>query len=194
MTMQEIKELNLGLRTYRKFQQEPISEELLRDLMDCVRIAATGMNAQELRFTVVTSPEKLAAMQELVRFAGSLPPELGQPKVGEKPVAFVIIRKTAKPTPVGDIDVGIAADRLITLAWTQGIGSTLMHAINRPKIAELLELPEDETIGLAVALGKPAVKSTICEVPEDGSLKYFLDEELNYHVPKLPFDELVEFV
>ena len=52
------------------------------------------------------------------------------------------------------------------------------------KVKEILSIPETWIPRLALALGYPSHKSTIVELPEDGSVKYYLDEERQYYVPK----------
>ena len=189
--MDSMKEFFYGLRTYRRFKQDKISDEVLTFVIDSARIASSGMNLQPLRYVVVRSAEKVAAMQPLVKFAAALPPELGTPKVGEQPVAFIVMTKNEKTA--SDIDAGIAADRIVTALWSQGIGSTIMGNVNRKEIATLLNIPNPETIALVFAIGKPDVESTVVELPSDGSVKYYLDEKKNYFVPKLDLKNICRF-
>ena len=76
-------ELYEGCRTYRRFKQEPISEEVLRAIISNASKASCSRNSQVLRYAVVSSPEKVAEMQPLAKWAGALPPEIGTPKEGE---------------------------------------------------------------------------------------------------------------
>ena len=52
------------------------------------------------------------------------------------------------------------------------------------KVKEILSIPETWNPKLALALGYPSHKSSLVELPEDGSIKYYLDEERQYYVPK----------
>ena len=72
-----------GLRSYRKFQQKKIPEEILHGIIECVRLAPSGSNRQKLRFVVVESDEKLKELQPLVNYAAVLPKEVGTPKENE---------------------------------------------------------------------------------------------------------------
>ena len=45
---------------------------------------------------------------------------------------------------------------------------------------------------LAIAIGKPAHTSTLVE-GKASDLSYYIDEERNYYVPKLPLDEVLSF-
>lgn len=64
----------------------------------------------------------------------------------------------------------------------------------RINLWSLLSVPEEETIRLVVAFGKPGHKSTIVGPRENGGLKYYLDEARNYYVSKRSFEEIVRFV
>ena len=180
-------------RTYRRFEQKPVEPELLRTLADVARKRSCGRNGQCLRFTVVESPANVKAMQPLLRWAAALPKEIGTPKEGEQPVAFVVVSlpKDANPT-ISSIDVGIALDAMAITAWQQGVGSASLAAVDRPKIAALLDIPEEREVATVLALGYPSHQSTL--VPgEEGKLAYYEDEARDYYVPKLPLENVAEF-
>ena len=189
-----IPELTVGCRPYRRFTQKPIPAELLTACLENARLSSTGANAQTLRFICVQSPEMVAKMQPLVKWAAALPPEIGTPKPEERPTAFIVIVKKAGSGAFADVDVGIAAHAIVMTAWEGGVGSCMMGAINRPEIARLLGVDEADTVHLAIALGYPGCTSTIVPVPESGLLKYYVDADRNYYVPKKSFDELVKIV
>lgn len=180
-------------RTYRRFEQKPVEPELLRTLADVARKRSCGRNGQCLRFTVVESPANVKAMQPLLRWAAVLPKEIGTPKEGEQPVAFVVVSrpKDANLT-ISSIDVGIALDAMAITAWQQGVGSAILAAVDRPKIAALLDIPEEREVVTVLALGYPSHQSTL--VPgEEGKLAYYVDEARDYYVPKLPLEKVAEF-
>jgi len=183
-------ELYRGCRTYRRFTQERVPQEVLQEMKTNVRMASCGRNAQVLRYTFVSSVEMVEKMQPLVKWAGSLPPELGYPKEGEKPKAFVVISAVAEASVLNSIDVGLAADTLVTTAWAHGVGSCMIISANMPAVKELLQLPEEETPRLVIALGYPSHKSTIVDVSVGDSITYYLDENKDYYVPKYRVEEI----
>ena len=67
-------------RTYRRFEQKPISEDILQDILTAARYASSAANKQPLTYVVVQSPEKVKEVFKLTKWAGYLPAELGQPK------------------------------------------------------------------------------------------------------------------
>lgn len=188
--MTDFHTLCLGCRTYRRFTQKPIAPQILDELMDNVRIANSAMNGQVLRYVLVKDPALVAAMQPMIHWAGALPPEQGTPKKDEQPTAFILLCKEGRGNPWSDIDVGIAARTITLNAYAYGIGSAMLGAVEFPKMKELLSLPETWNPRLLIALGYPGCESHIVDVKEDGSLKYYLDENRNYCVPKLALDKI----
>ena len=88
------------------------------------------------------------------------------------------------------MDVGLALGSLTAAAWTHGVGSCIMGAIDRPALTELLALPEGLRLCYMVALGYPAHKSHVVTM-QDNSVKYYLDENRDYCVPKRSMDEVL---
>ena len=58
--------------------------------MENARVANSAMNGQVLRYVLVKSQETVKKLQPYFHFAAALPKELGQPKEGEQPTAFII--------------------------------------------------------------------------------------------------------
>ena len=55
-----LSELCIGCRTYRRFTQKAIPEDVLRACLENARLSSTGANAQTLRLLCVKSPEMVA--------------------------------------------------------------------------------------------------------------------------------------
>ena len=189
----DLHELYVGCRTYRRFTQEQVPESVIREALENARIASCGKNAQTLRYLAVTSTAAVRDLQGLVKWAAALPPEIGTPKEGEQPTAFILVIKTPESGAFSDVDVGIAVNTIVTSCWSRGVGSCLMGAINIPKIKERFQIAEEDTLRLAIALGYPAHSSTIVPLPADGSIHYYVDEKRDYYVPKRAFDDIVKF-
>lgn len=177
-------------RTYRRFEQRPVAPEILTEAVDAARIASCGNNRQTLKYMIVQSPDVVAAVQPLVHWAASLPPELGCPKPGEQPVAFIAVLQDERLPGCSDTDAGLAMGSLTAAAWAHGVGSCLMGSIDRPALTELLGLPEGVTLRYMVALGYPSHKSHLVAAT-DGNTKYYLDDARDYCVPKRPLEEVL---
>lgn len=177
-------------RTYRRFAQRAVPHEILTEAVDAARMASCGANRQTVRYIVVESADAVAAVQPLVHWAAYLPPEQGTPKADELPTAFIAVLQDDNLPGASDVDVGLALGSLTAAAWAHGVGSCIMGAIDRPALKELLALPEGVRLCYMVALGYPTHKSHLVEM-QDGSVKYYLDADRNYCVPKRGMDEVL---
>ena len=177
-------------RTYRRFAQRAVPHEILTEAVDAARMASCGANRQTVRYIVVESADAVAAVQPLVHWAAYLPPEQGTPKADELPTAFIAVLQDDNLPGASDVDVGLALGSLTAAAWAHGVGSCIMGAIDRPALKELLALPEGVRLCYMVALGYPTHESHLVEM-QDGSVKYYLDADRNYGVPKRGMDEVL---
>lgn len=177
-------------RTYRRFALRAVPHEILTEAVDAARMASCGANRQTVRYIVVESADAVAAVQPLVHWAAYLPPEQGTPKADELPTAFIAVLQDDNLPGASDVDVGLALGSLTAAAWAHGVGSCIMGAIDRPALKELLALPEGVRLCYMVALGYPTHESHLVEM-QDGSVKYYLDADRNYCVPKRGMDEVL---
>ena len=190
----DIMELLADRRTYRRFLQKPVPAGVVADMVEAVRLSSCGANRQAIRLVVVQSPAMVAKVQPLVKWAAYLPPEQGVPKPGEQPVLFVAVIQDASIPGDKDTDAGIALANLTLAAWAKGVGSCIMGAIDRPRLAELLGLSENEKLHSMVALGYPAHASRVVPLTEATGVKYYLDENRDYCVPKRAAAGIARFV
>ena len=179
-----------GRRTYRRFEQRPVAPEILTEAVDAARIASCGANRQTVRYIIVESADAVAAVQPLVHWAAYLPPEQGAPKPDELPTAFIAILQDDNLPGASDVDVGLALGSLTAAAWAHGVGSCIMGAINRPALTELLALPEGVRLCYMVALGYPTHESHLVSM-QDGDVKYYLDVNRDFCVPKRGMEEVL---
>ena len=185
-----VMELLTTRRTYRRFAQKAVPQDVVDDIVQAVRLSSCGANRQAVRLVLVQSPEMVAKVQPLVKWAGYLPPEQGTPKADELPTFYAaVVQDTAIP---GDLatDTGIALANMTLAAWDKGVGSCIMGAIDRPALTRLLALPDGVRLCYMVALGYPTHASKLVEM-QDGSVKYYLDENRGYCVPKRSMDEVL---
>lgn len=60
----------------------------------------------------------------------------------------------------------------------------MMLNYNVAKVNEILELPEEQSALMIIALGYPSHTSEAVEMDENGSTAYTCDEQYHYRVPK----------
>ena len=147
-----------------------------------------------MRLVIVSKPEDVAKVQPLVKWAAYLPPEQGPPKADELPTLYVaVVQDTSIP---GDLatDTGIALANITLAAWAKGVGSCIMGAINKPALSELLGIAAPDKLAFMVALGCPTHAARVVPMTEKTGIKYYLDENGDYCVPKRSVEELARSV
>ena len=192
--MMDLMELLRGRRTYRRFAQKAVPQAAIDDMIEAVRLSSTARNAQPIRLLVVDKPDDVAAVNGLVKWAGALPPELGTPKPGEQPTLFLAVLQDTSLGGEQNTDAGIALANLTLAAWSHGIGSCIMGAIDRPRLREMFALPDALALHTMVALGYPAHRSAVVPMDEGGSTKYYLDEARDYYVPKRSASDIARYL
>lgn len=176
-------------RTIRRFLQKRIPFDDLKDLVDAARLAPSGGNLQQWEFMIIDDPELLEQIFSTLAWAAYLGLE-GKPKEGEKPVAYIIVLTKAKTeSPVLHADFGAAIENILLAAVDKGIGSCWIGSVQRGKLAQILNLPQTYSIQYVIALGYPAEQAIIED--EQGSLKYWRDENGIHHVPKRKIDDVL---
>ena len=100
-----------------------------------------------------------------------------------------MVQDTAIP---GDLatDTGIALANMTLAAWDKGVGSCIMGAINKPALTALLGIKEPQKLAFMVAFGYPTHKASIVPMTEQTGVKYYLDENRDYCVPKRSAEEI----
>ena len=181
-------------RTYRRFAQRPVPRDVVEDIVEALRLSSCGANRQAVRLVLVQSPEMVAKVQPLVKWAAYLPPEQGTPKADELPTLYVaVVQDTSIP---GDLatDTGIALANMTLAAWAKGVGSCIMGAINKPALTKLLGITEPEKLAFMIAFGYPTHSSAVVPMTPDTGVKYYLDDQRNYCVPKRSAEEIARIL
>ena len=184
--MDNLMDLLKSRRTYRRFLQKEIPQETIDEILLAARLASSAANKQPLSYIVINGAEKVAAVFEHTRWAGALPPELGVPKEGE--------RQNTDINPNCDTDAGLAISNMTLAAWNRGVGSCIIGACNKVKLSEMFGLSEKQKLHTVIAFGYPSHASSVVDLDEAGDIKYYLDENLDYMVPKRALKEVVSYL
>ena len=180
-------------RSYRRFRQRKVDSRIIDEMFLAVTYASSAANRQPLSYIVVQDEEKLKAIFPLIHWARYLPPELGTPKEGEEPVLFVAVVQNMDISKECDVDVGLAISNMTLVAWQHGVGSCIIGAFDRVRLTEMLPLAANQVLHTMVAFGYPSHKSRLVEVKE-GNIKYNLDENRDYIVPKRSREDIVRYL
>jgi nitroreductase len=186
-----IRDLILRNRSYRRFyQNEEVGEDVLRELVDLARLSASGANRQPLKYLLSTDGQQNAAIFGCLAWAGYLKDWAG-PAEGERPAAYVVILGDTEIRDSFGIDPGIAAQSMLLGATEKGLGGCILASVQRDRLRQILSVDPRYEILYVLALGKPRELVVIEPLPQDGSIRYWRDEQGVHHVPKRSLDEVV---
>ncbi len=192
--MNELMGLLEGRRTYRRFEQKEISREILEEILQAARLASSAANRQPLSYIVVRDREKVEQVFAHTRWAGALPPEVGQPREGEKPVLFIGVVENLDINQDCDTDAGLAISNMTLAAWNHGVGSCMIGACNKVALSELFGLTDRQKLHTVVAFGYPSHVSHLVDMEDPDAFKYYLDEKKDYVVPKRKLEDVVRYL
>lgn len=185
-----LRELLLKNRSYRRFyQDEKISTETLREIVENVRFTPSAANKQPLKFVLVTDVSMNEQIFSHLKWAGYLSDWDG-PEQGERPSAYMVLLGNRKTSPNIDADYGIAMQTVLLSAVEKGYGGCLIGSYDKEKVRRLLDIPEELELSVVIALGKPKEK-VVVEPVKDDDIKYRRDEHQVHHVPKRSTEELI---
>jgi nitroreductase len=186
-----IEELITGNRSYRRFyENEAVSLDTLKWLVNLARLSASGANLQPLKYILSNEPAKNADIFSCLAWAGYLKDWPG-PAEGERPAAYIVILGDKEIAQNFGCDHGIAAQSILLGAREKGLGGCMVGSIQRDRLRELLKISEKLEILLAIALGRPKERVVLEETPPGGSIKYWRDAEEVHHVPKRRLEDLI---
>jgi nitroreductase len=175
-------------RSIRRFKQNPISEEILKKMVDTARFAPSAANLQPLEFIIVNNPKTCSKIFNTLSWAGYIKPAW-KPSPDEKPTAYIIILVKNKENLWYQRDSSFAGSNIVHYAESNNIGSCILCKIDKKKIREILNIPEEVIIDSVIALGYKSEKSVTEELRD--SIKYYRDEKQIMHVPKRKLEDIL---
>ncbi|MBW1809299.1 MAG: nitroreductase family protein [Deltaproteobacteria bacterium] len=178
-------------RSVRKFNQAAaVSIDTLRSLVDLARLSPSSANRQTLKFFLSAEQKRNQLIFSQLAWAGYLPDWKG-PLEGERPAAYILMLNDEELGPLKEVDAGIALQSMLLGANYAGLGSCILGSIDRVKLQTSLELPKRFRILFVLALGEPAEQVAVEPIGDDGSIRYWRDQQNLFHVPKRSLEEII---
>jgi nitroreductase len=186
-----LRDLIIKNRSYRRFYQDvTVERATLRELVDLARLSASGSNLQALKFRLSCDADENAKVFACLGWAAYLKDWPG-PAEGERPSGYIVILGDKEISQSFGVNPGIAAQSILLGATEKGLGGCIIGSVDKPKLAQALEIPDRYEILLVLALGKPKETVVLETVGPDGDIKYWRDSQGVHHVPKRPLDEII---
>ncbi|MGQ1786499.1 MULTISPECIES: nitroreductase family protein [unclassified Saccharicrinis] len=167
-------------RSVRKFKDEKVGHETMKEIVELARWAPSWGNFQVARYTLVdnrTVIEKLAAdgvdgfvynVNTLKEAKGVAVLSFVKGKSGKLDKDEYV---TSKANVWEVFDAGIACQTFCLAAHAKGVGTCVMGVINDEKISGIVGLPEEETVAALIVYGyeegehpKPTPRKSVEEI------------------------------
>ena len=150
-----------GRRSIRKFTQQPVSHELLAQIVETASYAPSWKHTQIVRYIAVEGEKKAALAKCTSLYPGNGKIMENAPMV----IAVTMIkgrsgyeRDGAFSTPKGDrwqMYAGAAGEAFCLAAYEQGLGTVIMGLFDEAEASRLLELPEERELVALIPIGYP---------------------------------------
>ena len=134
-------------RSVRSYQDKPVPREVLEDIIDCGRLAASAINIQPWEFVVVTDSVKRRRIAEITDYGRFL---------ADTPVCIVVLSRETKYFLE---DGSAATENILLAAKAHGLGSCWIAGDKKPyakEICSLVGVPEGIRLISLIAIGYPA--------------------------------------
>lgn len=179
-----LKDLVIQNRSRRRFHQEPVTRETLRELVDLARLSASGGNRQALKYALVCDTETNAQIFPMIGLAGD-------PPIDEGPTAYIVILGDTEINQSFGCDHGIAAQSILLGATEKGLGGCMVGIVDRNRLRKLLDIPSRYEILLLLIVGRPKDTVVIDPLPADGDTQSHFDNQGVWRVPKRALDDII---
>ncbi len=135
----------LERRSVRNFSTEPISDELIMQVLEAGRWASSADNKQPWEFIVVTNSQIRKALSNLSYWGRFL---------AQAPVAIAVITNPMT-SHTHIIDGTCATQNMMLTAWELGLGTCWIADLNNNETKQILNVPKDLFVITVTPLGFP---------------------------------------
>lgn len=138
-------------RSIRQYQNRPVGEATLQQILEAARLAPSARNRQEWRFVVVKDAEQIRRIAEAAE----------QPFIGTAPVVIAGValnpeRVMRCGVPTYAVDLAIAMTNITLAATAFGLGTCWIGAFDQEAVKRILRIPTDCKVVELMPLGYPA--------------------------------------
>ena len=171
--MNETMQTILSRRSIRKFSNKPISEEILKNIVNAGMHAPSAMCRKTWQFTVITNRDII------VKLANTIAKVLGRDGYNMFNPTAIIIPSNHRETVYGREDNACALQNIFLSAKSYGVGSVwinqLTNICDEPEIRAILKelkIPDEHIVYGIAALGYPDETAPQPEYREIGVVKF----------------------
>jgi nitroreductase len=177
--MSDLMTILKGRRSIRRFQDKPVPEQALQQILEALQWSPSWANTQCWEIVVVKNREMKERLNEAL--SPTNPAKKGLP---DAPVVLAICGKVRSSgyykgeasTRLGDwfmFDLGIATQSVCLAAHNLGLGTVIVGSIDHDKAKEVLGVGEGYELVALIPVGYPARDSTAPKRREIGEFTHY---------------------
>lgn len=144
-------------RSIRKFQKKEVSDEIIKDIIDCARHAPSGHDAQLWAFVVVKDKKKLELLSKAQKWSSF---------ISNAPICIVVCcvpgPNNVKPSTY--FSATCAAENIMLAAHSYGLGTCWCYVKDfddssvESRVKKILDIPKDIEVLCMIPVGYPDEK------------------------------------
>jgi nitroreductase len=127
----------------RKYQDKPVSAEIIRQVVEAGHLTASSQNGQPWHFIVIQKRDTLRQIGALAHSG---------PYIAQAAFAIAV---AVERTKFAVSDGSRAIQSMILTAWAQGVGSNWVGFMRYDEVKPLLGIPDDVDVLALVPFGYP---------------------------------------
>jgi nitroreductase len=165
----DVEEAVARLHVVRKFSDEPVSDDDVHAILNAGRRTGSSKNLQRWHFIVVRERTTLQRLSSVGPFAGHL-------AGGVLAIALVMPDPEAADSPLSVTwDMGRAAQSMVLVAWSRGLGSVPATVYDHDLCRDILGYPAEMHCEYILNIGHPQAPQNMERALRKGGRKQ-LDE------------------
>ena len=149
----EFRKLITERYSVRAYKPDPVSQDVLHQVLEAARLAPTAANCQPFQIIVIHTAGREAGLRRIYHRPWFVQAPLILCACGVPAQGWV---RSEDKRRYLDVDVAIVMDHLILAASDLGLGTCWIAAFNAKAAREILHLPDDVEPLIFTPLGYPA--------------------------------------
>jgi nitroreductase len=179
--MSDLMEIVKGRRSIRKYEEKPVPEASLHQILESVKWSPSWANCQCWEIVVVRDSATKLKLQETFPPAGNP----ANKSIVQAPIVLALCAKMGVSgyykdqvtTKFGDwmmYDLGLATQNICLTAHALGLGTVIVGLFNQDKAGKTLNIPDGYELVSLIPLGYPAKSGS---APKRREISEFSHEE-----------------
>ncbi len=154
----------LTRRSVRKYKDEKVNRDLMKEIVDLTRFSPSWANSQIARFTLVDTPEIIKKFSESGVNGFSYNMKTLENAKGVAVLSYIQGKSGAMEGKGEGVekkdfweafDSGIACQTFCLAAHEKGVGTCIFGIIDSDAIAKIINLPKEESVAALIVYGIP---------------------------------------